>query len=271
MLSNPRILKSFLLTNILVVRRQITAQVVVNKWFVCGKWFIGYNFGLDDGAESKTGTHKELVAFKILKYKYCVNQSRDMPLDGLPHLTILRKIVNYCSIGDRFKKRNRAITFVLFISNISNTSRLQWLSMALQEKIMRKNIILMPKFSLWLLKTLILNLAYNRSKRRKLGMFILFQKCQLVYPNKVNSPPIRQFPPFSIFGHVTCHVAIFKRSGKRKPHYLLLGTNYFVLGLLARDIANRSFVHTFALGLKTRWVKHWLVEKPFQINFWLKC
>ena len=215
MLSNPRILKSFLLTNILVVRRQITAQVVINKWFVCGKWFVGYNFGLDDGAESKTGTHKELIAFKILKYKYCVNQSRDMPLDGLLHLTILRKIVNYCSIGGRFKKRNRAITFMLFISNISNTSRLQWLSMALQEKITRKNIILMPKFSLWLLKTLILNLAYNRSKRRKLGMFILFQKCQLVYPNKANCPPIRQFPSFSIFGHVTCHVTIFKRSGTR--------------------------------------------------------
>ena len=102
MLSNPRILKSFLLTNILVVRRQITAQVVIKKWFVCGKWFIGYNFGLDDGPESKTGTHKELIAFKILKYKYCVNQSRDMPLDGLLHLTILRKIVNYCSIGGWF-------------------------------------------------------------------------------------------------------------------------------------------------------------------------
>ena len=87
--------------------------------------------------------------------------------------------------------------------------------MALQEKIMRKNIILMPKFSLLLLKTLILNLAYNRSKRRKLGMFILFQKCQLVYPNKANCPPIRQFPSFSIFGHVTCHVTIFKRSGTR--------------------------------------------------------
>ena len=96
MLSNPRILKSFLLTNILVVRRQITAQVVINKWFVCGKWFIGYNFGLDDGAESKTGTHKELVAFKILKYKYCVNQSRDMPRDMAPtldHFTENRKLL----------------------------------------------------------------------------------------------------------------------------------------------------------------------------------
>ena len=47
--------------------------------------------------------------------------------------------------------------------------------------------------------------------RRKLDMFILFQKCQFVYPNKVNSLPIRHFPSFSIFGHVTCHMTIIKR------------------------------------------------------------
>ena len=51
----------------------------------------------------------------------------------------------------------------------------------------------MPKFNLWLLKTLILNFAYIHSRRKKLGIFILFQKCQLVYPNKVNPPPIRQY------------------------------------------------------------------------------
>ena len=50
---------------------------------------------------------------------------------------------------------------------------------------------------------LILNFAYIHSKRRKLGMFILCQKYQFVYRNKVNWPPIRQFPSFSIFGHVT--------------------------------------------------------------------
>ena len=60
--------------------RSLLKQLLVSGLSV-QKWFIGYNFGLDDGAESKTGTHKELVAFKILKYKYCVNQSRDMPLD----------------------------------------------------------------------------------------------------------------------------------------------------------------------------------------------
>ena len=69
----------------------------------------------------------------------------------------------------------------------------------------------MPKFNLELFKTLILNLAYIYSKRRKLGMFIFFQKYQFVYRNKLNSRPIRQFPSFSIFGHVTCHVTIIKR------------------------------------------------------------
>ena len=43
----------------------------------------------------------------------------------------------------------------------------------------------LPKFNLELLKTLILNFAYiHSSKRRKLGAFIIFQKCNL-FPNKV--------------------------------------------------------------------------------------
>ena len=49
------------------------------------------NFGIDDGPESKFGTHKELIVLNILKYKYCVNKSRDMSC----HVTILLKIVNY--------------------------------------------------------------------------------------------------------------------------------------------------------------------------------
>ena len=31
------------------------------KGVSCGKWIIGYNFGIDDGAESKFGTQKELI------------------------------------------------------------------------------------------------------------------------------------------------------------------------------------------------------------------
>ena len=65
----------------------------------------------------------------------------------------------------------------------------------------------MPKFNLELFKTLILNLAYIHSKHRKFGMFILFKKYQFVYRNKVNLPPTRQFPSFSVFDHV----AIIKR------------------------------------------------------------
>ena len=73
----------------------------------------------------------------------------------------------------------------------------------------------MPKFNLELFKTLILNCAYIHSKRRELGMFILFQKYQFVYPNKVNSPPIREFPSFSIFGHVTRHVTVRHKKTSR--------------------------------------------------------
>ena len=42
------------------------------KGFSCGKWIIGYNFCIDYGNESKFGTHKELIVFNILKYKYFV-------------------------------------------------------------------------------------------------------------------------------------------------------------------------------------------------------
>ena len=49
--------------------------------FSCGKWFIGYNFGADYEAESKFGTHKELIVLNILKYKYCVHKSRGMSRD----------------------------------------------------------------------------------------------------------------------------------------------------------------------------------------------
>ena len=37
----------------------------------------------DDGAESKFGTHKELIVLNILRYKYCVNKSRNMSSDHL--------------------------------------------------------------------------------------------------------------------------------------------------------------------------------------------
>ena len=42
----------------------------------------------------------------------------------------------------------------------------------------------MTKFNLELFKILILKFEYIHSERRKLGMFILFLKCQFVYPNK---------------------------------------------------------------------------------------
>ena len=50
---------------------------------------IGYNFNIDDGTESKFGTHKELTVLNILKYEYCISKSWKC------HVTILLKIVNY--------------------------------------------------------------------------------------------------------------------------------------------------------------------------------
>ena len=46
--------------------------------FTWQKWIIGYNFGTDDGAESKFGASKELMVLNILNYECCVNKSRDM-------------------------------------------------------------------------------------------------------------------------------------------------------------------------------------------------
>ena len=55
-------------------------------------------------------------------------------------------------------------------------------------KITTENIILNALINLELFNTLILNFAYIRSKRAKLGVFIFYEKSQFIYPNKVNSP-----------------------------------------------------------------------------------
>ena len=38
------------------------------KGFICGKWIIDYNFGIDDNPELKLGRHKELIVINILKH-----------------------------------------------------------------------------------------------------------------------------------------------------------------------------------------------------------
>ena len=81
--------------------------------------------------------------------------------------------------------------------------------------------------------------------------------------NKSNSPPIRQIPSFSIFGHLTCHV-IMSRWGTRKPQDMLLGKKSFSYRSPS-DRYCQSFLsteHIFDLGLKT-------LELP-NMNFYLK-
>ena len=91
----------------------------------------------------------------------------------------------------------------------------------------------MPKFYLELFKTLILEFVYIHSKRRKLGMFILFQKCQF-FLSKQNRLDTNS--PISFIFNL-----IIKREGPRKPQDLLLGKIHFVLSLLARNTANHSY------------------------------
>ena len=45
---------------------RISSLPTISPENACGGGYI------DDGAESKFGTHKELIVLNILKYKYCV-------------------------------------------------------------------------------------------------------------------------------------------------------------------------------------------------------
>ena len=161
-------------------------------------------------------------------------------------VTIFLKIVNY--------KSNKKTIFLKFILSISNTSRFDNLvprafpiealgtrlhvsndrPLHFNKRFMRKNIT----FNLELFKTLILNFAYIHSQTRKLGMFILFQQCHFVYPNKVNSPISFIFNFWSrdksrFHNKTSRHKKTSRFTFEEKIH--------FILGLLARDIASHSY------------------------------
>ena len=60
---------------LLIIDKQFRSKA---KGFSIGKRNIGYNFGIDDGAEQKFGTRKELIVLNIFQYKFFVNKmSRD--------------------------------------------------------------------------------------------------------------------------------------------------------------------------------------------------
>ena len=92
--------------------------------FTCEKWFTGYNFGIENGAESKFGTNEELIVLKIWKNKYWVNKSRDMWPFFYEKSLIVDKLVILVWI--------QAMIFFTFILNSSNTLHLKWLYSALQ-------------------------------------------------------------------------------------------------------------------------------------------
>ena len=81
---------------------------------------------------------KELIVLNTLKYKYCANKSRDLPLDHFA------KIVSYWPIAGRSKKINREITFLQFIFItyfLVNTSRLETVHCASIKKLWRNFIL----------------------------------------------------------------------------------------------------------------------------------
>ena len=68
------------------------------------------NLGIDDGAESKFGTHKELIVLTILKYIQRVNMSRGMSRD---HFAKNRKLL---SSWWPFKKKSSDDIFLIHIT-----------------------------------------------------------------------------------------------------------------------------------------------------------
>ena len=84
----------------------------VTKVFTCWKWFIGYNFGIDDRTESKFGTHEELIVLNILKYKCCVNNSSDLSRDHFAK--ICKLLTNWWPVFSKSGGRILYLVHVLY-------------------------------------------------------------------------------------------------------------------------------------------------------------
>ena len=109
------------------------------------------------------------------------------------HAAILLKIVNYWPFGGQFKKRNREITFFLFRLGISNTTFGTTVHCTSIKKYEGKHHFI-SKFNFELFKTLIWSFAYIHSKRRKLGIFILFRPFAIAW---ISSDCFESFSPLS--------------------------------------------------------------------------
>ena len=143
---------------------------------------ISYYFGTHYGAASNFTAHKELIVLNILKYKYCVNRSRDISRDHFAKN--LKKLTNWWRVWEKKSSDNIFLIHIQYLWYFSFALTVHCASI----KITTANIILNALINLELFNTLILNFAYILSKRGKLGMFIFHEKSHFIYPNKVNSP-----------------------------------------------------------------------------------
>ena len=108
LLSNPRILKAFLLIHVRSLLKQLSGLSLENGLLaITSVKMMALNQNLAHIWNSSPLTFYSINSVLISHVIY--------------HVIILGKIINYRPVGGRFKKRNRAIPSFLFILNISNT------------------------------------------------------------------------------------------------------------------------------------------------------
>ena len=100
------------LTSITKLQSHSSSLRPVPKVFTCWKWFIGYNFGIDDRTESNFGTHEELIVLNILKYKCCVNNSSDLSRDHFAK--ICKLLTNWWPVFSKSGVRILYLVHVLY-------------------------------------------------------------------------------------------------------------------------------------------------------------
>ena len=133
------------------------------------------------------------------------------------HVTILLQsyIIDKINIiFDGLKKRNWVITFFSFILKLISLTFLIWNNCPLDfnRKLWGKTSFSMPSFNPELFKNLNFELhVHNFIPNIERCIYPdLWEKPITIHLNKVNLPPVWQFPLFSIFGHMTCHLTIIK-------------------------------------------------------------
>ena len=142
--------------------------------------------------ESKFGTQKNLSSLTF--------QSRNFMLIDhvICNMTIFLKIFKLTKTGVGLRKEVKQYHFSFHINKFLSLHVWNDSPLHFNKKKLSKNIILMPKFNLELLRTFIKNFWCIHSKRRKKYLRTRYLKRQFIYPNKVKSLQFCYLCSFSI-------------------------------------------------------------------------